>query len=427
MTRQPSPSETICGPCRSAGFEPCIRVTVCAAPKLAYEAKTAHNRFINGSDYGRQMTLWIWQHPDWPIFRWDERVLLAPLARARLQQGKLLGLKGLLDAGLSQETRAHILVEECLNTGAIEGERYDLDAIRSSVARHLGLPTAGLPAPPRAVDGLIDVLLDATGGFDRSLTKRRLGDWQAALFPTGYSGLYPIHTGQLRGDDPMRVVSGGAGRERVHYEAPPRNALDQELERFLAWFAKPPAGLDGLLRAGLAHLWFVTLHPFEDGNGRLARALADMALCQDEGQPLRMFSLSARIMKNREAYYDVLENTQRGDLDVTGWLAWFLTEVAAACDQSEAAIERVITKARFWLVHQNTQLNERQRKTLGRLLDAGAGGFAGGMNTRKYASLNKASRATAYRELADLVAKGCLEQTGDGRSTAYQIRWPLSQ
>lgn len=373
------------------------------------------------------MRQWIWQDPDWPAFRWNEKVLLAPLSEARLKQGKLLGLKGLLDASLSQEARAQILVEECLNTSAIEGERFDLDAIRSSVARHLGLPTVGLPVPPRALDGLIEVLLDATSGFDRPLTLKRLCAWQAALFPTGYSGLFEIRTGQLRGDEPMRVVSGGAGREKVHFEAPARKGLDRELKKFLAWFAKPPAGLDGLLRAGLAHLWFVTLHPFEDGNGRLARAITDMALCQDEGQPLRMFSLSAQIMKSREAYYDVLEKTQRGDLDVTGWLAWFLAEVSAACDQSEATIGRVIAKARFWLFHQNTELNERQRKALNRLLDAGAGGFEGGMNTRKYASLNEASRATAYRELADLVAKGCLVQTGDGRSTAYEIRWSPEQ
>lgn len=190
---------------------------------------------------------------------------------------------------------------------------------------------------------------------------------------------------------------------------------------FLAWFANPLAGLDGLLRAGLAHLWFVTLHPFEDGNGRLARALTDMALCQDEGQPARMFSLSAQIMGRREAYYTVLEETQRGDADVTTWLAWFLAEVSGACDQSEATVSRVIAKARFWLRHQNTEINERQRKALNRLLDAGAGGFEGGMNTRKYAGLNGTSRATAYRELADLVARGCLTRIGDGRSTRYEI------
>ncbi|AUN96094.1 Fic family protein [Pseudazoarcus pumilus] len=369
------------------------------------------------------MPHWIWQQADWPKFRWDERALLTPLAQARLKQGKLLGLKGLLDAGLSDEARAQILIEECLNTSAIEGERFDVDAVRSSVARHLGLPTAGLPRPPRAVDGLIEVLLDATGGFDRPLTPQRLFGWQAALFPTGYSGLVEIRTASLRGDAPMRVVSGRAGREKVHFEAPPRDGLERELQAFIDWCEHPPAGLDGLLFAGLAHLWFVTVHPFEDGNGRLARAITDMALCRDEAQPLRMFSLSARIMHERDAYYTALERTQRGDLDVTDWLQWFLAEVALACEQAEVTVARVIAKARFWLRHQGTPINERQRKALNRLLDAGEGGFEGGMNTRKYASLNKTSRATAYRELADLVGKGCLVQTGDGRSTGYEVCW----
>lgn len=372
------------------------------------------------------MPRWIWQQPDWPAFRWDEKALLIPLSQARLKQGKLLGLRGLLNAGLSREARAQILIEECLNTSAIEGERFDLDAIRSSVARRLGLPTVGLPAPPRGVDGLVEVLLDATTGFDQSLTLERLCGWQAALFPTGYSGLYRLRAGELRGDEPMRVVSGAVGRERVHFEAPPRVGLDENLRCFLAGFASPPPDLDGLLRAGFAHLWFVTLHPFEDGNGRLARALTDMALCQDEGHSTRMFSLSAQIMRNREAYYAALENAQRGDMDVTRWLAWFLAEVSAACDQAETTMERVIAKARFWLHHQNTALNERQRKALNRLLDAGVGGFEGGMNTRKYASLNRISRATAYRELADLAAKGCLAPIGHGRGARYELVRPFA-
>lgn len=369
------------------------------------------------------MPRWIWQQPTWPGFVWDEGALLAPLATARLKQGRLLGLAGLLDSGLSREARSQILVEEGLSTAAIEGERYDADAVRSSVARHLGLPTAGLLTPPRAVDGLIEVLLNATGGFDQVLTLDRLCGWQAALFPTGYSGLHPVITGALRGAAPMRVVFGGAGREKVHFEAPPRAELEGQVEAFLTWFAAPPGKLDGLLRAGVAHLWFVTLHPFEDGNGRLARAITDLALCQDEGQALRLFSLSARLMANRDAYYAALEKNQRGNLDVTPWLVWFLGEVAAACDRSEATIGRVVAKARFWLRHQGIDLNERQRKALNRLLDAGPEGFADGMNTRKYASLTRTSRATAYRELADLLGKGCLVQTGDGRSTAYEIRW----
>lgn len=370
---------------------------------------------------------WIWQQADWPRFRWDEARLAQLLSRARLAQGKILGAARLLDARLSTEAVATILVEDGLTTSAIEGERLDLDAVRSSVARRLGLPTAGLPAPPRAVDGLIDVLLDATRRHDVLLTDERLFGWQAALFPTGYSGLHAIRVGGLRGDEPMRVVSGGIGKERVHFIAPPRRGLEAELDDFLAWFNAPPAGikgLDGLVRAGLAHLWFVTLHPFEDGNGRLARAITDMALSQDEGQPMRFFSLSAQILRERDSYYAILERTQRGGLNVTDWLAWFLAQVEAAATAAELTVANTLAKARFWLAHQATVLNDRQRKTLNRMLDAGPGCFEGGMNTRKYMSLTGASRATAYRELADLIEKGCLRPTGGrGRSSAYDVVW----
>jgi len=365
---------------------------------------------------------WIWQQPEWPRFRWDKARLASVLSRARLAQGKVLGAARLLDAHLTIEAVAAILVEDGLTTSAIEGERLDVDAVRSSVARRLGLPSAGLPVPPHAVDGLIDVLLDATRRHDAPLTVERLAGWQAALFPTGYSGLHAVRAGELRGDEPMRVVSGVIGRERVHFVAPPRESLSAELDRFVAWFNAPPPGLDGLVRSGLAHLWFVTLHPFEDGNGRLARSISDMAISQDERQPMRLFSLTAQILRERENYYDILERTQRDGLDVTEWLAWFLAQVEAAATAADQTVANTLAKARFWLKHQATALNERQRKALNRLLDAGPGGFVGGINTRKYMSLTKTSRATAYRELADLVEKGCLRPTGKGgRSSAYEI------
>jgi Fic family protein len=372
--------------------------------------------------------MWIWQQPDWPHFRWDQGSLTAVLAGARLAQGKVLGAAQLLDAKLTLEAVAAILVEDGVTTSAIEGERLDVDAIRSSVARHLGLPTAGLPVPSRAADGLIEVLLDATHHFASPLTTERLFGWQAALFPTGYSGLQKIRAGALRGEEPMQVVSGPVGRERIHFIAPPREKLDLELDRFLAWFnthpANPAVGLDGLIRTGLAHLWFVTLHPFEDGNGRLARAISDMALAQDECQPMRFFSLSAQILRERESYYDILELTQRGDVDVTGWLAWFLTQIEAAATAAEKTVANTLAKARFWLRHHDTDLNVRQRKALNRLLDAGQDGFEGGINTRKYMSLTKASRATAYRELSELVEKDCLTPTNKGgRSSGYDIAW----
>lgn len=367
---------------------------------------------------------WIWQLPEWPRLRWDQAALSPFLARARLTQGKALGATRLLDAGLTLEASAAVLVEDGITTSAIEGERLDLDAVRSSVARHLGLPTAGLPAPPRAVDGLIEMLLDATGGYDRTLTAERLFGWHAALFPAGRSGLHPISSGALRGDEPMQVVSGSTGRERIHFSAPPRQGLDAELDNFLAWFNAKPADLDGLIRAGLAHLWFVTLHPFKDGNGRIARALTDMALSQDERQPRRFFSLSAQIMRERKGYYAILERTQRGGLDITDWLAWFLAQVEASANDAEGTVANTLAKARFWLRHQGTNLNGRQRKVLNRLLDAGPDGFEGGITTRKYMSLTKTSRVTAYRELADLVDKGCLAPTGKGgRSSGYVIDW----
>jgi Fic family protein len=367
---------------------------------------------------------WIWQSPEWPHFSWVSDALAPLHSRARLAQGKVLGAARLLDPTLTLEAAASVLVEDGITTSAIEGERLDPDAVRSSVARHLGLPTADLRPPPRPVDGLVEVLLDATRNYEVPLTAKRLFGWQAALFPTGRSGLHEIRTGALRGDAPMQVVSGRADREQVHFTAPPRDRLEAELDRFLVWLNTPPADLDGLIRAGLAHLWFVTLHPFEDGNGRLARAITDMALSQDERQPMRFFSLSAQILRERDSYYQILERTQRGGLNVTDWLSWFVVQVEAAASEAEKTVAKTLAKARFWLRHQSADLNARQRKVLNRLLDAGREGFDGGIYTRKYMSLTKTSRATAYRELSELVEKGCLVPTGKrGRSSGYAIVW----
>lgn len=365
---------------------------------------------------------WIWQQPHWPAFRWDDTAVSPALARARLAQGKVLGVLRLLDPELSFDAASRMLVEDSLTTSAIEGEKLDLATVRSSVARHLGLPTAGLPAVPRAVDGLVQVLLDATRQHAAPLSLERLYGWHAALFPTGHSGLHAIRVGELRGDAPMQIVSGRVGREKLHFLAPPRSGLARQLKQFLKWFGAPPAGMDGLLRAGLAHLWFVTLHPFEDGNGRLTRAITDMAIAQDEHQPMRVFSLSAQLLSERKAYYDLLERTQHGDLDISSWLVWFLDQVQAACTQSDQTVAHILAKARFWLRHQSTHLSERQRKVLNRLLDAGPGGFEGGMTNRKYISLTGVSRATATRELAELVEKGCLvSRGGGGRGVAYDL------
>lgn len=364
---------------------------------------------------------WIWQQHNWTNFTWRTADLSAALASARFAQGKVIGMARLLGADLSLEALSTILIEDGLTTSAIEGEHLDALAVRSSVAHHLGLSTLGLPVASRAVDGLVELLLDATRQYAQPLDLKRLCAWQGALFPTGQSGLHPVLVGQLRGFEPMRVISGSMGREVIHFEAPPKNVLDDELLAFLNGFNHPDESVDGLIRAGIAYLWFITLHPFEDGNGRIARAITDMALAQDDQQPMRLFSLSAQILKTREAYYNILEQTQRGDTDITAWLNWFLQQITAAAQQAEHTIAKTLTKARFWLTHQQTDLNERQRKVLNRMLDE-KGDFQGGMNTRKYVSLAKTSRATAYRELMDSVDKKCLKPLeAAGRSSGYEL------
>ncbi|MFN0314847.1 MAG: Fic family protein [Burkholderiales bacterium] len=364
---------------------------------------------------------WIWQQAEWPNFTWDESALSARLAAARRAQGELTGMAKLLDPQLDLAAQLEVLTIEGLSTSAIEGETFDPNMLRSSIARHLGLPTAGLPARTRSVDGLVEVLLDASARYSEPLTLERLCAWQGALFPSGRSGLHAIRTGKLRGAAPMRIVSGPVGRERVHYEAPPHTRLSGEMRRFLKWFNAPPGGLDGLLRAALAHGWFELLHPFEDGNGRVGRAVADMALAQDEGRSVRLYSLSQTLMANRDEYYAQLELLSKDGLDVTPWLAWFTAQVEAAARASEDTFGHVLQKARFWVLHAHTTLNERQRKALNRMLDAGPGGFEGGMTNRKYASLTKSSTATAQRDLAELVAKQCLALAGGGRSARYEL------
>ena len=365
---------------------------------------------------------WIWQQPNWPKFVWDADELSNPLAQARLAQGKLHGVAHILNADLSSEALTSILIQDGITTSAIEGERLHLDAVRSSVANQLGLPNVGLPKPDRAIDGLVEVLLDATQKHNHPLSLQRLCNWHAALFPTGYSGLLEIRVGQMRGAEPMRVVSGRIGHETVHFEAPPYEQIDAEISRFIDWFNSDESQtLDGLIRAGVAHLWFITIHPFEDGNGRIARAITDMALAQDERLTMRLFSLSAQILAVREAYYDILESTQKGEMDITAWLKWFLTQIQNAVELAQLTVANTLNKAKFWMTHQTKPLNERQRKALNRMLDS-KDGFEGGMNTRKYMNLTKTSRATAYRELAQMVEWGCLQANEKGgRSSGYVL------
>ncbi len=364
---------------------------------------------------------WIWQNHEWPAFTWDLSAVAASLGAARRAQGEIAGMARLLDEDADLNAQVEMFTREGVATSAIEGEKVDPAAVRSSLARRLGLPTAGLPVAPRSVEGLVDVLLDAARGHARPLTLEQLCAWQAALFPTGRSGLHEIRVGALRGEAPMQIVSGPIGRERVHYEAPPAERLPAEMKRLLAWFNKPPEKLDGLLRAGLAHAWFELVHPFEDGNGRVGRALLDRALVQDDARSSRFYSMSARFEKVRDEYYDALGELSRGGLDATRWLEWFLVQVEAAAQASEQTVQNVLLKARYWVAHSSKALNERQKKALNAMLEAGVGGFTGGMTNKKYAHLTKTSPATAQRDLAQLVELGCLVLEGAGRGARYEL------
>lgn len=310
-----------------------------------------------------------------------------------------------------------------MKTSAIEGERLARDSVRSSVARRLGLEAAGLPAPDRHVEGLVDVLLDASSRWEEPLTAERLKGWHAALFPTGYSGLHKLTVADWR-RKPMQVVSGPVGRERVHFEGPPPERLSAEMDRFLAWWEAESRDLEGTIRAGVAHLWFETLHPFDDGNGRIGRALVDLALAQAERNSRRFYSLSTQIHAERDDYYRALEEAQGSGGDVTAWLVWFLGCVERAIGRAETEVQLALRKARFWRRIRAHGLNQRQAKVVNRLLDAGPGGFEGGLTNRKYRQMTRASERTALRDIQDLVGRGILvRDDSGGRSTRYELAW----
>ncbi len=368
---------------------------------------------------------YVWNLKEWPNFKWQNDKIINILSRARLVQGKLLSKISSMGFDHNQKSRSEILIEETIKTAAIEGVLFDKEAVKSSVARRLGLPTAGLKHPDRNAEGLIDVILDATENYNKPLTLSRIKSWQAALFPTGYSGLTKIEVGKWRSKDSMQVVSGPIAREKVHYEAPPGTKVASEMKLFLDWWKNEKKALDGLLRAGIAHFYFVSIYPFEDGNGRIARALTDMALAQDENLDRRCYSLSSRIMAERKAYYEILEKSQKGSLDLTNWLQWFLNCFVHAIEDSEASIVKVMQKSLFWRKHAQTIFNKNQQKVINRLLDAGVGGFKGGLSTRKYVGMTKVSRATAYRDITDLVQKRVLKSNkAKGRSVSYELIFP---
>jgi Fic family protein len=359
------------------------------------------------------------QRPEWPHFTWDQDSLLQPLAEVRHQQGRLIGHMEALGVKLQQKAVLQTLTADVLKSSEIEGETLDAEQVRSSIARRLGIDIGALKPADRNVDGVVEMMLDATRHYNKLLSSERLFGWHGSLLPGGRSGMHKIKIGGWREDTtgPMEVISGPIGKEHVHYEAPAAKRLGKEMQRFLAWFNKK-AEIDPVLKAAQAHFWFVTIHPFDDGNGRIARAIADMALARSEGSSQRFYSMSAQIRQERAAYYDILEQTQKSTLDITPWMEWFLACLGRAIGGAQNALSAVLAKARFWESMQEVSLNERQRLVLNGLLD----GFEGKLTTSKYAKLTKSSQDTALRDILQLVERGVLRRgTAGGRSTSYTL------
>ena len=364
----------------------------------------------------------IHEKPGWPQFSWDSEALSAPLAAVRHKQGKHLGKMEALGFDLRAEANLSVLTSEVVNSSAIEGEALNAEEVRSSIARRLGLDIAGLPEPRREVEGVVEMTLDATQNFGTPLTSERLFGWHASLFPTARSGMSRITVGAWRTKEagPMQVISGPIGREKVHFEAPGADRIESEMARFLEWYNSSPA-VDPVFKAGIAHFWFVTIHPFEDGNGRIARAIGDMALSQADGTSDRFYSLSSQLEAERKDYYLQLEAAQRGDLDITRWLTWFLGCLDRTIGNADKTLAAVLLKARLWQRINLRPVNNRQREVINRML----GGFEGFLTTSKYAKLAKCSQDTALRDIRELLERGIFVQNpGRGRSTSYRLAEP---
>ena len=365
---------------------------------------------------------YIWQASDWPSWHYDLAALAQSLADVSRAQGLLMGRLADVGMALRDQASLSVLTEDVIKTSEIEGEHLSVESVRSSIARRLGVDIGALAPVDRHVEGVVEMVLDATANSKAPVTRDRLFGWHAALFPTGYSGLVRINVGGWRDDatGPMQVVSGPLERQRVHFEAPPADALESETCRFLTW-ANSESTEPPLIKAGLAHLWFVTLHPFDDGNGRIARAVGDLFLARADGSPQRFYSLSSQIQRERKAYYDILERTQKQSLDVTEWLAWFLETLHRAVDQAQHTLDAVLAKTRFWqrwAAPGSAPLNERQVKLVNRLLD----GFEGKLTSSKWAAIAKCSPDTALRDITDLLARGVLRKSdAGGRSTSYEL------
>lgn len=371
-------------------------------------------------------TLWIWKSPTWPKLTYRAEPLAEPLKCARAESGRLFGKAEAIGATELASVEGEVWSSEAVATAAIEGEVLNLASVRSSVAHRLGIKADFMAAVPRNVEGLLDVMESAAGDWESDLTRERLCRWQAALFPAGGTALRNIETGRYRTrSDPMQIVSGPVGSETVHYVAPPSAAVPAEMHAFLDWFNRSrTTSEDGLLRAGIAHVWFESIHPFEDGNGRVGRAVVDLALAQAAGRATRLHGVSTELHRRQTQYYDALNEAQRGTGDVTEWLGWFLRIYADACHATSALVDECLVRARFWSDHKHIALNERQRKVINKMLEAGPGLFEGGLTLRKYINMTDASRATAFRDIADLVEHAVLVAEGTGRATRYNLTLP---
>ncbi len=361
--------------------------------------------------------MFVHQKQDWSDFKWDNDKIVPLLGNVRHLQGKLLGQMESFGFSLKEEAVLTTLTLDVLKSTEIEGEILNKDQVRSSIARKLGITVNGIVASSRNVDGVVEMMLDATQHYASSLTKKRLLGWHAALFPTGYSGMYKIEVGKYRTGD-MQVVSGAMGKEKIHYEAPKPNLVESEMTNFLDWLNNGHISIDPVLKAAIAHFWFITIHPFDDGNGRIARAITDMLLARSDNTSQRFYSMSNQILEERKVYYDILEKTQRGDGDITNWLLWFLSCLERALINTEKILESTIIKAKFWEQHSQTSLNDRQRTMLNKLLD----GFDGKLTSSKWAKITKTSPDTALRDIQDLISKGILQKEAQGgRSTNYEL------
>lgn len=377
---------------------------------IIYDANSRYNQIVE--------PVYVHERPNWPQFRWDESAFASDLADIHYKRGQLLTAMETLGFQIRQETVVSVLVEDVVKSSEIEGENLDAAQVRSSIGRRLGIDVAGLPLADRHVDGVVEMMLDATQRYEVPLDAERLYGWHAALFPTGRSGMFKIVVGAWRDDakGPMQVISGPAGRERVHFEAPAADRLDLEMERFIGWFETE--ALDPVVKAAVAHFWFVTIHPFDDGNGRIGRAIMDMALARADGTTQRFYSMSSQIRREREGYYEALEQAQRGSLELTSWIQWFLARMKNALSSAEGVLNIVRSKAKFWDAHAGAGLNERQVRILNMLIE----GFNGKLQTSKYAKIVKCSNPTAFRDLTDLVERGILVQDeSGGRSTSYRL------